>query len=872
MRLLTSAWALALIYALSGLASLAYEVLWVRVLVLQFGVSIFGVVAGTSAFMGGLGAGSLWGVHISRRAGSPLRLFAQIEIGLAFYALASPMLLQAMDSTLTALAPSAGLASWYALQGLSTLILIFLPALGMGVGFALALKAARGVQLPLATLYGLNTCGAAVGALLPLWLLPLLGWSASLRWVALIGLVAGLAAWVWAARHEAPDKAAPSTSGRRPDTVSLWAYAGVGAAALILEIGWTRLYGMVLLRTEYVLAVLLAVYLVGIGAGSLLARYLRGPAWFSVLPVLAGVFAVLSVWWLPLLSAWAEQAHYASLASAILAQSLRLAAITLPVTLVLGAWLPLLSQRLGESDHHHSGVWLYGVNALGAMLGAGLAGVVLLPTLGAPGTVCAAALLLLACGWIWVERSRLRWVWLALSALGLFLLALPVRELPPAARLLPQALAGAADLARHEDAIAITHVIERADGQRVLLSDLQRMDAATDQAAVAVQENQARLPLLLHPAPRSVLFLGLGTGISAAGSLPYTDLQRTAVELSQGAIDAARGWFAPVNGGVMDAMQVVRDDARRFLRATTAYYDVIIGDLFHPDLAGHSALLSVQQFERARARLAPGGLYVQWLALNQFERASLDTVLESFRHVFPDAVVFVDGLHLALVGPEAQFGGAPAVLANLARLDAAAQGQVTGGEGPWSWLGRYWGAITPRSAPLQEEWAPRIEFRLPHARYGTQQHLTGLIGQLLAMRPSLEQAAEQLQVAAADKPTFERAYGASELALRAVRMRLQNDGESARLLRIAYEANPQDRWAGFALADAMLDTLPQAVRQGMDERTALRRILDIRPDHAEALRALWRLEQAAGNAGQAAALRARLAAVAPLDRALRAQP
>jgi ferric-dicitrate binding protein FerR (iron transport regulator) len=52
----------------------------------------------------------------------------------------------------------------------------------------------------------------------------------------------------------------------------------------------------------------------------------------------------------------------------------------------------------------------------------------------------------------------------------------------------------------------------------------------------------------------------------------------------------------------------------------------------------------------------------------------------------------------------------------------------------------------------------------------------------------------------------------------------------------------------------------------------LRRVLDIRPDHAEALRALWRLEQAAGNTPQAAALRARLAAVAPLDRALRARP
>lgn len=46
----------------------------------------------------------------------------------------------------------------------------------------------------------------------------------------------------------------------------------MGAGALILQVGWTRLYGMVLLRTEYVLAVILAVFLLGIGLGSLLAR------------------------------------------------------------------------------------------------------------------------------------------------------------------------------------------------------------------------------------------------------------------------------------------------------------------------------------------------------------------------------------------------------------------------------------------------------------------------------------------------------------------------------------------------------------------------------------------------------------------------
>lgn len=869
----TPALLLALIYLMSGLASLAYEVLWARVLALQFGVSIFGVVVVTSAFMGGLGAGSLWGVRVSRRARAPLAVFAALEIALAIYAYASPSLLQTQEAMLNALAPQTGLAAWYALQGAAALLLLMLPAIAMGVSFALALKAARAAQLSLDVLYGLNTCGAALGALLPLWLLPWLGWTAALRWAAFAGLAVGVAALgLTCVAPRAADETA-QLRAPRPPMLSLWAYAGVGAGALMLEIGWTRLYGMVLLRTEYVLAVLLAVFLFGIGAGSLLARRMRGAVWFSVLPLCASVFAVLSLWWLPPLSAWAEQAQFDSLAGAIMAQSLLLTLITLPVTLALGAWLPLLSRRHAQGVHngHADGIWLYGVNSLGAMLGAISAGVLLLPRLGASGTVCVAALLLFVCGWVWADVPRARWAVFAASLFGLGLLMFPVRALPPVARLLPMAQTDTRDLYRHEDAIAITHVIERADGQRVLLTDLQRMDAASDQAAVAVQENQARLPLLLHPAPRSVLFLGLGTGISAAGSLPYPDLGRSAVELSQGAIDAARDWFAPVNGGVSATLRVTRDDARRFLRATPAHYDVIIGDLFHPDLAGHSALLSLQQFERARERLAPGGVFAQWIALNQFDPESLDTVLEAFRHAFPGALLFVDGLHLALVGPRDDFSAAPAVLANLHRLSAGTQDRVTGGEGPWTWLGRYWGAITPRAAPLQEEWAPRIEFRLPRARYGGATHLVTLLDRMLAERPGLEQAARELQVAEADRAAFERAYGATELALRGWRMSLQGDGAAARLWRLAYEANPRDRWIGFALADAMFATLPQAVQQGRDEREALQMVLAVRPDHAEALRALWHLEQTAGYADAAASLRARFAAAAPLDRELRTQ-
>lgn len=462
-----------------------------------------------------------------------------------------------------------------------------------------------------------------------------------------------------------------------------------------------------------------------------------------------------------------------------------------------------------------------------------------------------------------------RRAWLAL--IPLLALAIPAGEFPPLHRMLPGGYAGSQDLYRYEDAVTITHVVGQADGQRVLLTDLQRMDASSEPAAVELQKNQARLPLLLHPAPGSVLFLGLGTGISAAGSLPYQALERTAVELSLGAITAARDWFAPVNGGVSERMTVVRDDARRFLRASGRRYDVVIGDVFHPDLAGRSALLSVQQFERARARLNPGGVFVQWLALNQFDLDSLRIVLRTFRHVFPGGVLFMDGFRLALVG----FEGDPVLAIPASAEDGGSidADDATGGEGAWTWLGRYWGRIPPSEGALQDEWRPVIEYRLPLERYRAEPVLVDVLQWLLQRRPSVEQAAVELGVTARDFSTLERPYIAADLGLRGWLATLRGqDAEAIRLIRYAYQANPRDRWISYSLADEMYAALSRSSASMDDRRRALQAILGIRPDHAEALRALWRIEARAGDPALAGVYRDRLRAVSPLDRELAEGP
>src|SRR3569623_63532 len=162
----TPLWArfLVLIYFFAGLTSIAYEVLWVRMLGLQFGASIFGVIITVAAFMAGLGAGSLLGTMIAPRLRRPLLLFALLEAAVALFSLAMPALFQALGARLTLASAESGLGAWYGIQASAYFLVLFVPAFAMGMGFPAVLRVFIATPVNLAKVYGLNTLGGAAGA------------------------------------------------------------------------------------------------------------------------------------------------------------------------------------------------------------------------------------------------------------------------------------------------------------------------------------------------------------------------------------------------------------------------------------------------------------------------------------------------------------------------------------------------------------------------------------------------------------------------------------------------------------------------------------------------------------------------------------
>jgi spermidine synthase len=130
------------------------------------------------------------------------------------------------------------------------------------------------------------------------------------------------------------------------------------------------------------------------------------------------------------------------------------------------------------------------------------------------------------------------------------------------------------------------------------------------------------------------------------------------VELSPEVVELLP-WFthasaaAPLAAGPTPPVTIA--DARRYVAADTGQYDVIVADLFHPALDGSGSLYTTEHFAAVQKRLAPGGLFCQWLPLYQLDLPSLQAIIRGFLDVYPDGSAWLNHYSvrtpmLALVG------------------------------------------------------------------------------------------------------------------------------------------------------------------------------------------------------------------------------
>ncbi len=496
--------------------------------------------------------------------------------------------------------------------------------------------------LPL--LYANNTLGAVFGTLLTTFLIiPELGHSQTLVLLVSANLVCALISYS-EFRHIQPNTASTITTTalhfprwRLLITLFVTGFLGIG-----YEILMVRLLSQVLENTVYTFASVLAIYLLGVALGAALYHRLdsqhkrtneQWQRWLVYLLTLTALGMAVGV-----TALYSSDYLYRSLLErfgGVLAELVVAVTVFLFPTLAMGA----LFSHLAQLAQHSVGLGkALGFNTLGAALAPFTLGVLLLPTLGAK-----LLMVLLLISYVLCFPPRRSYIKFAMPVLASALL---LWMAPPLRFISMQADSEVVDYS--EGVMAAVAVVNDSSGNRHLKVNNHFTMGGT--ATRFSDHRQSHLPLLLHGAPRSALYLGLGTGVSMEAARFYPQLETTGVDLIPETLDMMH-WF----GVDPQAMQwqppprLLAADARRYVLSTEQQYDVIIGEIFHPSRDGAGSLYTQEHFNAIRERLAPGGVYGQWLPLFQLDLDTLKIIVRTFLEVYPGAQLYLG--HFSLQQP-----------------------------------------------------------------------------------------------------------------------------------------------------------------------------------------------------------------------------
>jgi predicted membrane-bound spermidine synthase len=684
------------VFFLSGVAALLYQVTWQRLLVIFSGADVYSATMVVAAFMAGLGCGSLAGGHLADRLSRTggLLAFAAAETGIALFGFQSKTIFyDVLYGRFTMLADNGVLTA-------AVLFLVLLwPTALMGASLPLlsraltdrAAIAARNVGW----LYALNTLGAAAGAFVAIWgLVPAYGLEGALRTAARLNLVCAVMVVpiVLAASRPRPEPARtiaepvdplPTATTGLPFAFWVSVFALSGFIALSFEILWFRVLGVMLKSTAFTFGTMLAHYLFWLGLGSAIgslfaSRVSRPASLFLVAQALAGVYAGISLSYLvaqlgpsPVLqwlyeyvggydpvdvfaatgqirqfvnnAIW-HQATWDRLPGTFLWLYFGLPAVLIaPATFLMGVGFPML-QRVVQNDMSRLGRrvgMLLLANILGSTLGTMLTGWVLLDVAGTPATL---RMLVLLSGLFAFAAWRL----------------LPAASRPPhcvAPALAVCAVVCALVVPTGARLWATLHGVhfERAivaeDGSGVSL--LKAANAKFDDNITVfvnglgqswlpyggIHTQLGALPALLHPMPRSAAIIGLGSGDTLFGVAGRPDLERIlSIEIVRPQVETLAALFE--RNAYRGLQVVLRDrriqhvfgDGRLILQTGGEMFDIIEADALRPNSAFAGNLYSDEYFRLLRDRLKPGGFAVTWMATER--------VGQTFLRVFEHAAQF----------------------------------------------------------------------------------------------------------------------------------------------------------------------------------------------------------------------------------------
>ena len=578
-------------------------------------------------------------------------------------------------------------------------MVLLLPTIFMGGTFPLLskflIKNSKDLREKLGFLYSINTFGAFFGIIIAgFYLIPACGITATLGFTAIINIFIG--AFVYylnknpqniftSSSVEQDDR--PETSEKKEENLFFQSkmifiiFAFTGFSSMIYELAWTRVLALSLGSSTYAFSTMIATFLFGITAGSILHSYLSKHITFNYgtfgwIQIFISITSLLTIFLLGRIPLYVIELfsiikhlpyHIILLANFIVCFSVMI----IPATL-MGIVLPLAGQiytrNIKEIGKNIGDI--YAVNTSGCILGSFLTGFVFIPFLGIQISLQIAVIINLLAGFLilytYVKEKKHKKIIIAYVIIIMFI-SFYVPSWNPAIMNSGSAIYSeqhmndykkkyeekklgwdeyfnkfsSGHILFHKDGISSTVAVYSTKG-RLFLRVNGKTDASTG-SDFGTQLISGYLPVFYHNHPEDVFIIGLGSGITAKAVLDVPQIKSVTCGEIEPAVVEANRYFDLYTDKILSnpRFNMKVGDGRNLLLASRKKYDIIISEPSNPWIAGVGNLFTKEFYEISREKLAKDGIFCQWFQFYSMDYKDIEMILRTFYSVYPEGVVWI---------------------------------------------------------------------------------------------------------------------------------------------------------------------------------------------------------------------------------------
>ncbi len=656
-----------ILFFISGITGLVYEITWTRVFGLIFGNTTLALSAVLSAFMLGLAAGSLYIGKRTETINRHLMIYAMLELGTGICALFIPIFRGNIENIFgffwwhTKQAPFL----FYFLQFIIAFLIMFpatflmggtLPVLGQGF-----IDRQNKIGLKTGRLYGVNTLGAMLGAFLTGFvLIRKVGVNPTVYYAVLTNFILAAAAFLlgrFSGQYKPVHVSGPPKEKISFDGKSKLVFTAIaisGFAALSYEVLWNHVLVFILTNSVYAVSVMLTTVLCGIGLGSYIGgrladRHKNLMALFGWIEIAIGAGAFLAAFMLVNLSGihnkifminpgtswWYWNGIRFGEAFIVMFLPAFFMGTSFPVaSRIVTPRLQKIGARLGL---------VYFFNTLGGVAGSFLTAFVFITLFGVSATMSAIILINFLLGiYLLFMNTSLKKIHFTAGYILTASLFLVITVIITPHRLFSTAYNHVekdntlVDYREGIEGTVTVHKINRPFEQNLRI-DVDGLNVAgTSFMLQTLQTLQGYLPACIHGNPKNVLQIGFGTGQTSKSALRNPVDNFYLVEISKDVLELSDSYFQELNEGIVHhpGFNYFIADGKNFVKYTRQKYDIIMNDANYAVATPSASLFTLEHFENCKKKLNPGGILSTWMTID-LDPADFQIVLKTFQSVFP---------------------------------------------------------------------------------------------------------------------------------------------------------------------------------------------------------------------------------------------